>query len=290
MLVHQLGHIKVGPSTWPACTAESTNNVLILRWWAGVVSDSFFYNFYIFQYISSIYVSQSRFKKASFLSASWLHQESMERTFLSARNWHKDCDQCNFQQVFWVLIKMSSNPFYFDLSWWQNGLMTVPSITLRMLTIRMMMQINANHLYNSEIVRKDGVQCWAWNRIALHPLSFIEFPFYNRFLSSLWEPALDSIAILFAEATSTKGQCGGGGSRNASVRCLDLLVAWSSSPKDLIVHGPLTFDHLIHRLHLWPYSALTVKPFIELILISRNSQCLALFFPMLLLWHLKSAA
>jgi len=51
-------HIKVGPSPWPACTAESTNNVLILRWWAGVVSDSFFYiflYFYIFVYISSIY-------------------------------------------------------------------------------------------------------------------------------------------------------------------------------------------------------------------------------------------
>ena len=144
---------------------------------------------------------------------------------------------------------------------------------------------------HSEIVREDGVQCWAWNRIAFHPLSFIEFPFYNRFLSSLWEPALDSIAILFAKATSSKGQCGGGVSRNASVRCLDLLVAWSSSPKDLIVHGLLTFDHLIHRLHLWPYSALTVKPFIELILISTsNSQCLALFFPMLLLWHLESAA
>ena len=116
-------------------------------------------------------------RRLHFFRLRGLHQESMERTFLSARNWHKDCDQCNFQQVFWVLIKMSSNPFYFDLSWWQNGLMTVPSITLRMLTIRMMMQINANHLYNSEIVRKDGVQCWAWNRIALHPLSFIEFPF-----------------------------------------------------------------------------------------------------------------
>lgn len=103
-------------------------------------------------------VSQFLFKKASFQSASWLHKESMEQTFVSARNWekmwgrHKDFDECNFQQVFRVLIKMSSNPFYFDLSCWQNGLMTVPSITLRMLA-------NQCKSLDSEIVRKDGVQC-----------------------------------------------------------------------------------------------------------------------------------
>ncbi len=226
-------------------------------------------------------------------------------SFVLARNWekmsgrHKDCDECNFQRVFWVLIKMSSNPFLFwyTVSWFTRNVLCVIQFSLTNGLI-WLMTVPASHrgCLRSEWWCKSMQTRWFTN--------------IQKGWCSILDLKSDRLSSLVFHWVSLFGArfrfycypvCWGRlhqrpvrrwVSRNASRLYLDLLVAWSSSPRDLIVHGPFylwSFDtsftlFILQRFDseafcYWTYMISTI-----------NSQCLPLFFPMLLLWHHESLA